>query len=102
MYLPRIPGSNQNLFYYHKIFLFQSGLLDSKPDLELGVHYDAEEVQYETEEIQYESEVHVEDVHLTDPSNVYLNVGLESESEHSEVLSLPSTSEDGVLPVREL
>jgi len=78
--------------------VMQSGLLDSKPDLELGVHYDAEEVQYETEEIQYESEVHVEDVHLTDPSNVYLNVGLESESEHSEVLSLPSTSEDGVLP----
>ena len=69
-----------------------------KSDLDLGVHYDNGEIQYETEEIQYESEVHVEDVHLGD-TNVYFNVGLESESEHSEVLSLPSTSEEGTVTV---
>ena len=67
-----------------------------KSDLDLGVHYDNGEIQYETEEIHYESEVHVEDVNLGDTTNVYFNVGLESESEHSEVLSLPSTSEDVV------
>ena len=40
----------------------------------------------------YES---VEDVHLTgDPNTVYFNVGLESESETSEVLSLPGSSEE--------
>ena len=65
-----------------------------KSDLDLGVHYDNGEIHYETEEIHYESEVHVEDVNLGDTTNVYFNVGLESESEHSEVLSLPSTSED--------
>ena len=76
-----------------------------KQDLDLGVHYENGEVHYESEEIHYESgEVHyesevqyesVEDVHLTDPSNVYFNVGgLESESENSEVLSLPGTSEE--------
>ena len=65
-----------------------------KSDLDLGVHYDNGEIQYETEEIHYESEVHVEDVNLGDTTNVYFNVGLESESEHSEVLSLASTSED--------
>ena len=64
-----------------------------KSDLDLGLQYD--EVQYDTEEVTYESEVHVEDVHLGD-SNVYFNVGLESESDHSEVLSLPSTSEETV------
>ena len=69
-----------------------------KSDLDLGVHYDNGEIQYETEEIHYESEVHVEDVHLGD-ANVYFNVGLESESEHSEVLSLPSTSEEGTVTV---
>ena len=37
----------------------------------------------------------MEDVHLGD-TNVYFNVGLESESDHSEVLSLPSTSEETV------
>jgi len=36
----------------------------------------------------------VEDVHLTDPNSVYFNVGLESESETSEVLSLPGSSEE--------
>ena len=70
-----------------------------KSDLDLGVHYDNGEIQYETEEIHYESEVHVEDVHLGDTTNVYFNVGLESESEHSEVLSLPSTSEEGTVTV---
>jgi len=54
-----------------------------KTDLDLGV--------------QYES---VEDVHLTDPTSVYFNVGvgpmggIESESENSEVLSLPGSSEE--------
>jgi len=77
----------------------------AKQDLDLGVHYENGEVHYESEEIHYESgEVHyesevqyesVEDVHLTDPANVYFNVGgLESESENSEVLSLPGTSEE--------
>ena len=77
------------------ISIFQGGLLENsvKSDLDLGVHYD-NEIQYETEEIHYESEVHVEDVNLGDTTNVYFNVGLESESEHSEVLSLASTSED--------
>jgi len=72
-----------------------AGLLEAgiKSDLDLGLQYD--EVQYDTEEVTYESEVHVEDVHLGD-SNVYFNVGLESESDHSEVLSLPSTSEETV------
>ena len=56
-----------------------------KSDLELGLQYDTEEV--------YESEVHVEDVTLGGDT-VYFNVGLESESEHSEVLSLPSTAEE--------
>ena len=65
-----------------------------KSDLDLGVQYENGEIQYETEEIHYGSEVHVEDVNLGDTTNVYFNVGLESESEHSEVLSLPSTSED--------
>ena len=76
-----------------------------KQDLDLGVHYENGEVHYENEEIHYESgEVHyesevqyesVEDVHLTDTSNVYFNVGgLESESENSEVLSLPGTSDE--------
>ena len=65
-----------------------------KSDLDLGVQYENGEIQYDTEEIHYESEVHVEDVNLGDTTNVYFNVGLESESEHSEVLSLPSTSED--------
>ena len=59
------------------------------------MQYDANDVQYDTEEV-YESEVHVEDVHLGDTTSVYFNVGLESESEHSEVLSLPSTSEETV------
>jgi len=55
-----------------------------KADLDLGVQV-------------YES---VEDVHLTDPTSVYFNVGvgpmggLESESETSEVLSLPGSSEE--------
>lgn len=49
-----------------------------------GVHYEADEVTYES----------VEDVHLNDPTSVYFNVGLESESETSEVLSLPSSSEE--------
>jgi len=49
-----------------------------------GVHYEADEVTYES----------VEDVHLTDPNSVYFNVGLESESETSEVLSLPGSSEE--------
>ena len=77
----------------------------AKQDLDLGVHYENGEVHYENEEIHYESgEVHyesevqyesVEDVHLTNPANVYFNVGgLESESENSEVLSLPGTSEE--------
>ena len=73
---------------------FQGGLLD-KSDLDLGIQYDGSDVQYDNEEVTYESEVHVEDVHLGD-ANVYFNVGLESESEHSEVLSLPSTSEETV------
>ena len=64
-----------------------------KSDLDLGIQYD--DVQYDTEEVTYESEVHVEDVQLGD-TNVYFNVGLESESDHSEVLSLPSTSEETV------
>ena len=73
--------------------------LPGKQDLDLGVHYENGEVQYENEEVHYETGVvhyeSVEDVHLTDPSNVYFNVGgLESESENSEVLSLPSTSEE--------
>ena len=42
-------------------------------------------------QVTYES---VEDVHLTDPNSVYFNVGLESESETSEVLSLPGSSEE--------
>ena len=74
----------------------QGGLLDHsvKQDLDLGLQY--EDVQYDTEEV-YESEVHVEDVNLADTVNsVYFNVGLESESDHSEVLSLPSTSEETV------
>ena len=74
--------------------LYQGGLLD-KSDLDLGIQYDGSDVQYDNEEVTYESEVHVEDVHLGD-ANVYFNVGLESESEHSEVLSLPSTSEETV------
>jgi len=49
-----------------------------------GVHYEADEVTYES----------VEDVHLTDPNSIYFNVGLESESETSEVLSLPGSSEE--------
>ena len=68
----------------------QGALLDTagvKSDLELGLQYDTEEV--------YESEVHVEDVTLGGDT-VYFNVGLESESEHSEVLSLPSTAEETV------
>ena len=68
---------------------------DIKSDLDLGIQYDGADVQYDTEEVTYESEVHVEDVHLGD-TNVYFNVGLESESDHSEVLSLPSTSEETV------
>ena len=64
-----------------------------KSDLDLGIQYD--DVQYDTEEVTYESEVHVEDVQMGD-TNVYFNVGLESESDHSEVLSLPSTSEETV------
>ena len=44
-----------------------------------------------TPQVTYES---VEDVHLTDPNSVYFNVGLESESETSEVLSLPGSSEE--------
>jgi len=52
-----------------------------KTDMDLGV--------------QYES---VDDVHLNDPTSVYFNVGpmggLESESETSEVLSLPGSSEE--------
>ena len=43
------------------------------------------------DQVSYES---VEDVHLTDPNSVYFNVGLESESETSEVLSLPGSSEE--------
>ena len=43
------------------------------------------------DQVTYES---VEDVHLTDPNSVYFNVGLESESETSEVLSLPGSSEE--------
>jgi len=74
--------------------VIQGGLLD-KSDLDLGIQYDGSDVQYDNEEVTYESEVHVEDVHLGD-ANVYFNVGLESESEHSEVLSLPSTSEETV------
>ena len=66
-----------------------------KSDLDLGIQYEGADVQYDTEEVTYESEVHVEDVHLGD-TNVYFNVGLESESDHSEVLSLPSTSEETV------
>ena len=77
------------------ILIFQGGLLDGKSELDLGMQYDANDVQYDTEEV-YESEVHVEDVHLGDTTSVYFNVGLESESEHSEVLSLPSTSEETV------
>lgn len=76
--------------------VIQGGLLDHsvKQDLDLGLQY--EDVQYDTEEV-YESEVHVEDVNLADTVNsVYFNVGLESESDHSEVLSLPSTSEETV------
>lgn len=75
----------------------EAGLLDAgiKSDLDLGIQYDGADVQYDTEEVTYESEVHVEDVHLGD-TNVYFNVGLESESDHSEVLSLPSTSEETV------
>ena len=65
-----------------------------KQDLELGLQY--EDIQYDTEEVTYESEVHVEDVNLSDSANVYFNVNMESESEHSEVLSLPSTSEETV------
>ena len=72
----------------------QGGLLDSKQDLDLGIQY-ADDIQYDGEEV-YESEVHVEDVHLGDTTSVYFNVGLESESDHSEVLSLPSTSEETV------
>ena len=68
--------------------------MDSKQDLDLGIQY-ADDIQYDAEEV-YESEVHVEDVHLGDTTSVYFNVGLESESEHSEVLSLPSTSEETV------
>ena len=64
-----------------------------KQDLELGLQY--EDIQYDTEEVTYESEVHVEDVNLGDSANVYFNV-MESESDHSEVLSLPSTSEETV------
>jgi len=70
--------------------VMQGALLDTagvKSDLELGLQYDTEEV--------YESEVHVEDVTLGGDT-VYFNVGLESESEHSEVLSLPSTAEETV------
>jgi len=74
--------------------VIQGGLLD-KSDLDLCIQYDGSDVQYDNEEVTYESEVHVEDVHLGD-ANVYFNVGLESESEHSEVLSLPSTSEETV------
>ena len=44
-----------------------------------------------TPQVTYES---MEDVHLTDPNSVYFNVGLESESETSEVLSLPGSSEE--------
>ena len=65
-----------------------------KQDLELGLQY--EDIQYDTEEVTYESEVHVEDVNLGDSANVYFNVSMESESDHSEVLSLPSTSEETV------
>ena len=43
------------------------------------------------DQVTYKS---VEDVHLTDPNSVYFNVGLESESETSEVLSLPGSSEE--------
>ena len=43
------------------------------------------------DQVTYES---AEDVHLTDPNSVYFNVGLESESETSEVLSLPGSSEE--------
>ena len=79
------------IFKSLKIFLsLQGALLDTagvKSDLELGLQYDTEEV--------YESEVHVEDVTLGGDT-VYFNVGLESESEHSEVLSLPSTAEETV------
>lgn len=64
-----------------------------KQDLELGLQY--EDIQYDTEEVTYESEVHVEDVNLGDSANVYFNV-MGSESDHSEVLSLPSTSEETV------
>ena len=64
-----------------------------KQDLELGLQY--EDIQYDTEEVTYESEVHVEDVNLGDSANVYFNV-IGSESDHSEVLSLPSTSEETV------
>ena len=64
-----------------------------KQDLELGLQY--EDIQYDTEEVTYESEVHVEDVNLGDSANVYFNV-MGSESDHSEVLTLPSTSEETV------
>ena len=82
----------------------EAGLLDTgiKSDLDLGIQYDGADVHYDTEEVTYESEVHVEDVQLGD-TNVYFNVGLESESDHSEVLSLPSTSEETVtVTVREV
>jgi len=70
-----------------------------KQDLDLGVQYESvEDVHYESvEDVHYES---VEDVHLTDPTSVYFNVGvgpmggMESESETSEVLSLPGSSEE--------
>ncbi len=46
-------------------------------DPDLGVHYET-----------------VEDVNLGDTTRVYLSVGLDEESEHSEVLSLTSSTDE--------
>ena len=50
---------------------------DVKMDPDLGVHYET-----------------VEDVSLGDTTRVYLSVGLDEESEHSEVLSLTSSTDE--------
>ena len=55
------------------------------------LNYSWQRVDQLPPQVTYES---VEDVHLTDPNSVYFNVGLESESETSEVLSLPGSSEE--------
>ena len=50
---------------------------DVKMDPDLGVHYET-----------------VEDVSLGDTTRVYLSVGLDEESEHSEVLYLTSSTDE--------